>query len=169
MVPAASFFSLRALTLTIALSLGYVLLINIQIDDINPYQGWYENRIDTYYRRLDSLNKIRSWRDRMMTRHVANYEAPVWIVNHMRDGDTVLLPPRQYAQKFMKADVFWTDPRIFTYMTRLSPIVAYADTARRHTANAFVSLEPRRIALVRRGGNTNIDSLLRLYEEASHE
>lgn len=167
--PAASFFSLRALALTLVLSLGYVVLINVDLGVINPYQGWYENRVDIYYRRLDSLNRIRTWRDRMFARHVANYEAPVWVLNNIRPGDTVLLPPRQYAQCFMTAEVFWTDPRIFTYMTRLSPIVAYADTARRRSANAFLALTPRRIALVRRGGSTNIDSLLRVYEEAAHE
>lgn len=161
------------------LSLVYVVLINVDLGqiplgsdksiDVNPYHGWYENRVDIYYRRLDSLNRIRSWRDRMFTRHVANFEAPVWVVNNMRAGDTVLLPPRQYAQRFIKADAFWTDPRIFTYMTKLSPIVAYADTARRHSANAFLALGPRSIALVRRGESTNIDSLLRVYQEAAGE
>ncbi len=146
-----------------------MVLINVDFGDVNPYYGWYENRVDVYYRRLDSLNRIRPWRDRMFARHVANYETPVWVVNNMRVGDTVLLPPRQYAQTFIKVEAFWTDPRIFTYMTRLTPIVAYADTARRKSANAFLLLAPRRIALVRRGGETNIDSLLRVYEEAARE
>jgi len=166
---AASFFSLRALALTLCLCLGYVLLINLDMGDVNPYQGWYDTRVDIYYRKLDSLNRIRAWRDRMFTRHVANYEAPIWVVKNMRDGDTILLPPRQYAQDFIKADAYWTDPRIFTYMAGLTPIVAFADTARRKSANAFISLAPRRIAIVRRGGETNIDSLLRVYEEAARE
>lgn len=169
MASAASFFSLRALALTLALGLGYVVLINVDMGELNPYQGWYETRVDTYYRRLDSLNRIRSWRDRMSTRHVANFEAPNWIVKNMRSGDTVLLPPRQYAQKYMKADAYWTDPRIFTYMTKFSPIVAYADTQRRNSANAFIVLGERRIAIARLGGATNIDSLLRVYEEATRE
>ena len=146
-----------------------MVLINVDLGDVNPYNGWYENRVDVYYRRLDSLNNIRSWRERMFARHVANYEAPVWIVNNLCVGDTVLLPPRQYARPFIKAEAYWTDPRIFTYMTRLSPIVAYADTARRKSANVFITLAPRRIALVRRGEQTNIDSLLRVYEEAARE
>ncbi|MDZ4745301.1 MAG: hypothetical protein SGJ05_04780 [bacterium] len=179
MASSASFFSLRALALTLLLSLGYVLLINVDLGEIqlsdtksievNPYYGWYENRVDVYYRSLDSLNRMRSWRDRMFARHVANYETPVWVTNNLQPGDTVLLPPRQYAQKYIKAEVTWTDPRIFTYMTRLSPIVAYADTARRGSANTYIALAPRRISLMRRGSTANIDSLLHVYEEASRE
>lgn len=161
-----SFFSPKALLLTAALAVGYYLLISVRVDNVNPYYPWYHGRIDVYYSKMDSLAKITTWSERMFGRHMTNYEIPRFILRKLRPGDTVLLPPIEYGDQYTRTRSFWTDPRIFTYMTTLSPIVAYDDTARWRSVNTYVKLEPRSISVVRRGGSTNIDSLLTEYEVA---
>jgi len=101
----------------------------------------------------------------MFMRHVANVEIPKYAVNHLRPGDTLLLPPIGYGNKYMKTNAVWTDPRIFTYMIGFQPIVSYADVARRNSATAFVVLDKNQIWIAHRGGRTNIDSLLQVYEQ----
>ena len=103
-----------------------------------------------------------------MLRHVANYYIPTWIADNKRPGDTILLPPAEYSAPYISVQPVWTDPRIFTYFAGFQPIIAYTDTARRQSANAWVVLQPETIYIARRGGNFDIDSLLRVYQDA-HE
>lgn len=156
-------FSLRSLILTIIMVAVATFLISADLDGANVYASAYDARIGLYGDKLDSLNKIRSWRDRIFMRHVANYEIPTYIVNHLRVGDTVLLPPMQYGNRYMRTNAIWTDPRIFTWMVGFAPIVSWNDTTRRASANAYVVLTANQIWIARRGGSTNIDSLLIEY------
>ncbi|MCX6140701.1 MAG: hypothetical protein NTX15_07740 [Candidatus Kapabacteria bacterium] len=156
-------FSLRGLILAIIMVVVLTLLVSAEFGGINTYSTAYRARIGLYGDKLDSLNKVRSWKDRMFMRHVANIEIPTYIVNHMRPSDTVLLPPMSYGNRYMKTNAIWTDPRIFTWMVGFHTIVAWNDTARRHSANAFVVLNENQIWITRHGGATNIDSLLTEY------
>jgi len=141
----------------------YTILVTAELGGMNPYARSYQSRIGMYADKLDSLTRISSWDVKMKMRHVANAEIPAYIVSHLREGDTVLLPPRSYANKYMEAEAIWTDPRIFTYFVDFQPIVGYTDLNRRSSANTFVVLEGNTIWLARRGGTTNIDSLLSEY------
>ena len=159
------FFSLRSFILAAIMVALYTLLVTAELNGVNPYAAAYQSRIGMYADKLDSLTRISSWERKMFLRHMANVEIPNYVARHLQSGDTVLLPPRTYAARYMDADPIWTDPRIFVYMAGFYPIVAYNDTARRKSANAFIALEPASIWIARRGGSTNIDSLLKEYEK----
>lgn len=162
-----AFFSIPAVVLTACMALCMWLLIGFQSDsDANPYAASYESRVELYRSKLDSLNKIRSVRERIYMRQMANLEIPEYIVSKLRPTDVLLLPPRGYANRFMQTEAIWTDPRIFTWMVGFHNIVAFSDTARRSQANAFVVLEANTIWITRPGGSTNIDSLLNVYERS---
>ncbi len=156
-------FSLRGLILAIAMVVIITVLISAEFNGFNTYATAYDARIGLYGDKLDSLNKIRSWKERLFMRHVANVEIPTYIVNHMRPTDLVLLPPMSYAGRYMTSNAIWTDPRIFTWMVGFQNIVAWNDSTRRSSANAFVVLNENQIWIARRGGQTNIDSLLIEY------
>lgn len=162
-----AFFTIPAVILTAYMVFCIWLLIGALSDsDANPYAASYESRIELYRSKLDSLNKIRSVRERIYMRQMANLEIPEYIVSKMRPTDLLLLPPRAYANKFMQTEAIWTDPRIFTWMVGFHNVIAWADTARRRQANAFVVLEANTIWITRPGGSTNIDSLLSVYERS---
>ena len=158
-------FSVRGVALTIAAMALLTLLVGPYLGDANPYASSFNARIELYREKLDSLNRIRGWRDRIYMRHVANLEIPEYIVSKLRPNDILLLPPMEYGNQFMATKAYWTDPRIFTWMVGFQPIVAWRDTARRKEANAFVVLEANTIWITRPGGGTNIDSLLSVYEK----
>lgn len=163
------FFSLKALILSGVLTAFCIILLNASLGDANSYAKSYDSRIGFYAERLDTLSRITSWKQRMLLRHVANVSIPTWIAEHRRATDTILLPPKEYADQYMKADAVWTDPRIFTYMAGFQPVIAWADTMRRKQANAFIALEPRAITIARPGGLVNIDSLINEYQQAVRE
>lgn len=156
-------FSLRGLILAIVMVAIVSVLISAELNGLNTYATAYDARIGLYGDKLDSLNKIRSWKERLFMRHVANVEIPTYIVSHLRPTDVVLLPPMSYGNRYMKTNAIWTDPRIFTWMVGFHNVVAWNDTARRSSANAFVVLNENQIWIARRGGQTNIDSLLIEY------
>lgn len=157
-------FTVRGVALTVVVICMLTLLVGPYGGDWNPYASSFNARIELYREKLDSLNRIRGWRDRIYMRHVANLEIPEYIISKLRPGDTLLLPPMEYGNQFMASNAFWTDPRIFTWMVGFQPVVAWSDTARRHKANTFVVLEANTIWLTRPGGSTNIDSLLQVYQ-----
>jgi hypothetical protein len=159
-----AFFTIPAVLLTACMGLFLWFVLSFQTaDDSNPYAASYEARIELYRSKLDSLNKIRSVRERIYMRQMANLEIPEYIVAKMRPTDLVLLPPRGYANNYMQTEAIWTDPRIFAWMVGLQNVVAWSDTARRNQANAFVVLDANAIWMTRPGGSTNIDSLLHVY------
>ncbi len=157
------FFSPRSLTLSLITIAFLTLILSWDAGGYNSYALSYDARLGLYAEKLDSLNKIRQWRERYFMRHVANYEIPQMIRARLRAGDTVLLPPMWYANRYMRTNAIWTDPRIFTWMVGFSPIVSWSDTARRSSANCYVVLDNNMIWVARRGGSTNIDSLLAEY------
>jgi len=157
-------FTVRGVALTVAVIAILTLLVGPYLGEGNPYSSSFSVRIELYREKLDSLNRIRGWRDRIYMRHMANLEIPEYIVGKLRPNDTLLLPPMEYGNQFMATKAFWVDPRIFTWMVGFQPVVAWRDTARRHSANTFVVLEQNTIWLTRPGGSTNIDSLLQVYE-----
>jgi hypothetical protein len=142
------------------------LLTDASLDGVNTYASAYQARIQFYADRIDSLSHISSWSQRLFLRHVGNYEIPAWIAANRRSSDTILLPPAEYADRYLSTKSYWTDPRIFIYFAGFVPVVAYDDVHRRAKANAFIALEPQAISIVRPGGSTNIDSLLDVYEGA---
>lgn len=156
-------FSLRGLILAIVMVAIVSVLISAELNGLNTYATAYDARIGLYGDKLDSLNKIRSWKERLFMRHVANVEIPTYIVGHLRPNDVVLLPPMSYGNRYMKTNAIWTDPRIFAWMVGFHNVVAWNDTARRSSANAFVVLNENQIWIARRGGQTNIDSLMIEY------
>ncbi|MBU3698619.1 MAG: hypothetical protein FGM33_01225 [Candidatus Kapabacteria bacterium] len=158
-------FSVRGVSLTIAVMALLTLLVGSYLGDANPYSSSFNARIELYREKLDSLNRIRGWRDRIYMRHVANLEIPEYVVSKLRPNDVLLLPPMEYGNQFMANKAYWTDPRIFTWMVGFQPIVAWRDTARRKQANAYVVLEANTIWITRPGGSTNIDSLLAVYDK----
>jgi hypothetical protein len=159
-----AFFTIPAVLLTASMGFVIWLVLGFQTsNEVNPYAASYEARIELYRSKLDSLNKIRSVRERIYMRQLANLEIPEYIVSKMRPTDLVLLPPRGYANKYMQTEAIWTDPRIFTWMVGFHNVVAWSDTARRSQANAFVVLDANAIWMTRPGGSTNIDSLLHVY------
>lgn len=161
------FYSIPAVILTASMALCIWMLLGfMSADGSNPYAASYESRVELYRSKLDSLNKIRSVRERIYMRQMANLEIPEYIVAKMRPTDVLLLPPRGYANTFMQTEAIWTDPRIFTWMVGLHNIVAWSDTIRRKQANAFVVLEANTIWITRPGGSTNIDSLLNVFERS---
>lgn len=159
------FFSLRSLALAAAMVTFYTIIVSVDFGSMNPYANSYKSRIGLYASKLDTLALITSWKKKMFLRHMANVEIPQYIVQHLQTGDTVLLPPWEYAERYIEVDPTWTDPRVFTYMVGFQPIVAYNDSVRRKSANTYVILEGASIWLAHRGGNTNIDSLLTVYEQ----
>lgn len=161
-----SFFTLRGLILAAVMLAVYTVLTRYDLNGANSYAASYQSRIEFYSDRIDSLSRVSRWPERMFLRHVANYEIPNWIARNHRPEDVILLPPRGYAAAYLQADPVWTDPRIFTYMAGFQPIVAWTDDARRSEVNTWVALGPGSIALVRRGGSTNIDSLLSVYSQS---
>jgi hypothetical protein len=158
-------FSVRGVILTGLVIAVLTVLVGPYLGESNPYATSYEARIELYRQKLDSLNRIRGWRDRIYMRHMANLEIPEYIVSKLRPNDTLLLPPMEYANQFMATKAFWTDPRIFTWMVGFQPVVAWRDTARRRSVNAYVVLEAYTIWITRPGGGTNIDSLLAVFEK----
>lgn len=158
-------FSVRGLILTAAVIAVLTFLVGPYLGESNPYASSFHARIELYREKLDSLNRIRGWRDRIYMRHMANLEIPEYIISKLRPTDTLLLPPMEYGNQFMATKAFWTDPRIFTWMVGFQPIVAWRDTSRRRAANAYVVLEANTIWITRPGGSTNIDSLLAVYEK----
>ena len=156
-------FHVRGLALTVVVIVLLTVLVGPYLGDANPYASSFQARIELYRTKLDSLNRIRGWRDRTYMRHMANLEIPEYIVSKLRPGDTLLLPPIEYGSQFMVTKALWTDPRIFTWMVGFQPVVAWRDTARRSSANTFVVLEANTIWLTRPGGRTNIVSLLDVY------
>ena len=161
--PVQGFFTLKGLLLAACTLAFYSVLINVEFAGKNSYAKAYDSRIGFYAERIDSLSKIGSWRERLFMRHVSNHFIPTWIAENRRPTDTILLPPAGYANKYMKADAIWTDPRIFTYFTNFQPIIAYTDTARWHKANSWILLEEGSLYITRRGGNYDIDSLIDVY------
>lgn len=161
-----TFFTLRGLLLAGVMLALYTVLTRYDLNGLNSYAASYQSRIEFYSDRIDSLSRVSSWQQRMFLRHVANYEIPTWISRNRRPGDVILLPPREYAAAYLQADPTWTDPRIFTYMAGFQPIVAWTDTARWSQVNTWIALESGSIALVRRSGTTDIDSLLSVYRQS---
>ena len=164
-----SFFTLRGLILAAVMLVVYTGLTRYDLNGANPYAASYLSRIEFYSQRIDSLSRVSRWPERMFLRHVANYEIPNWIARNRRPADVILLPPREYAAAYLQADPTWTDPRIFTYMGGFQPIVAWADTTRRADVNAWVTLDPGSIAIVRRGGTMDIDSLMTVYHQSEQQ
>ncbi|MBM4177969.1 MAG: hypothetical protein FJ211_01380 [Ignavibacteria bacterium] len=158
-----AFFSVPAVYLTAAVVFILLLLLGPAIND-NPYAQSYESRVELYRSKLDSLNKIRSIRERIFMRQMANLSVAEYIDSKLRPTDTLLLPPQAYAKRYMETAVTWTDPRILTWLIGFRNVVAWTDTARRKHANAFIALEPSSIWITRPGGQTNIDSLIHEYE-----
>lgn len=158
------FFSLPTAIMAVATVAAIWLLVGYSLGGTNPYATSYASRIGLYSTKLDSLNKIRGWRDRIYMRQMANLEIPEYVVRKLRPNDTVLLPPRGYANKYMQTEAVWTDPRIFAWMVGFHNVVSWNDTLRRRHANAFIALESNAIWITRPGGSTNIDSLLLEYE-----
>jgi hypothetical protein len=161
---AAPFWGVKQLFLALAM-LAAVLLVFWPMGNTNPYASAYNARIKLYKEKLDSLTKIRDYTERMFMKHVANVKAPEYISQRLQPGDTVLLPPIEYGNKYQVTEAIWTDPRVFTYMAGFRPIVPYDNVAKRNSANVFVFLDGRRIWLGRRGGAYNIDSLLEEYSQ----
>lgn len=159
-------FSVRGVILTGLVIAVLTVLVGPYLGRSNPYATSYQARIEFYRQKLDSLNRIRGWRDRIFMRHMANLEIPEYIVSKLRPNDTLLLPPMEYANQFIATKAFWTDPRIFTWMVGFQPVVGWRDTARRRSVNAYVVLEANTIWITRQGGSTNIDSLLAVFEKA---
>ena len=160
------FFSVRSLILTIVTVALLTVLYQAHLGTLNVYARAYDSRIGFYSEKLDSLMRISSWNTRMLMRHVANAHIPQWIAANRRVTDTILLPPPEYANRYISVQASWTDPRIFTYMAGFTPVVAWNDTARRGMANAYIALEPQAITITRPGGSINIDSLLHEYQAA---
>lgn len=158
-----TFFSLRSLALAAAMVAFYTILVSVDLGGYNPYAESYRSRIGLYASKLDTLALITSWNKKMFLRHLANFEIPRYVAQHIKQGDTVLLPPWEYAAQFIEVDPTWTDPRVFTYMAGFQPIVAYNDSLRAKSANTYIVLEGTSIWLARRGDKTNIDSLLNEY------
>lgn len=161
-----TFFTVRAVILAAVMLTVVTVLPRYDLGGWNPYAPSYQSRIEFYADRMDSLVRVSTWRERLFLRHVGNYEIPMWIATHRRATDVIQLPPRSYAARYLQADPIWTDPRIFTYFADFQPIVAWTDLPRRPLANTWVALEPGGIALVRRDGTTNIDSLLQEYQRS---
>lgn len=163
-------FSVRALVLTAALVVGYWLLISVEVPRVNPYSVWYENRIAFYYDRLDTFAGISSVQKRMFMRHTFNYELCRLISERLKPGDTLLLPPRAYANAMSQGqDAIWTDARIFRYLSNKAvPLIAWEDAARHRQANIIVALEPTAFELVRtRTNRVQYDSVLTVYHLAA--
>lgn len=160
-----SMFGVRPLVLTVALLVGYWLLISVPIDRVNPYEPFHRNRIAFYYDRLDTFARVTSLSQRMVLRHTYDYNVPYLVRQQMRPGDVLLLPPKEYAERYTRGNsVIWTDPRIFTYMVGRSPIVAWDDTARRSKANLVLALELTMFELIRRDASPQrYDSIVAEY------
>ncbi|MBU3741918.1 MAG: hypothetical protein FGM24_06485 [Candidatus Kapabacteria bacterium] len=164
-----SFFGVRALALTAAMLVGYWLLISVEIDRVNPYQPFYENRISFYYSKIDTFSRITSLSQRMTLRHSYDYTVPKLVSERLRQGDVLLLPPAAYAEQVTRGNkVVWTDPRIFTYMVGRMPMVAWDDTARRSVANTAILLELNTFEIIRRGdAPQRYDSVVAAYAAAT--
>lgn len=162
------FFGVRALALTVALLVGYWLLISTRIERVNPYEPFHENRISFYYDKMDTFSRITSLSQRMTLRHSYDYTVPLLVSERLTPQDVLLLPPAAYAEQFTRGNkVVWTDPRIFTYMVGRTPMVAWDDTARRAMANTAILLELNTFELVRRAaGPDRYDSVLAAYAQA---
>lgn len=163
--PSNGFFTLKGLILAACTLTFYWVLVHTDLADRNVYAKAYDARIGFYADKIDSLTQITGWRKKQFMRHVANQFIPTWIAENKMPVDTILLPPAAYANKYMKANAIWTDPRIFTYFGNFQTIIAYSDTARWHQANAWIVLEEGSLYIARRHGSYNIDSLLSVYAE----
>ncbi len=163
-------FSVRSLLLAAAVAVGWWLLIRFEATSVNPYPVWYENRVKFYYDRMDTFAGIRSIQKRMFMRHTFNYDLCRLITERLKPGDTLLLPPRPYANRFGQGqEAIFTDARIFRYLSESSvPLVAWEDQARRSRANIAVALEPTAFELLRRRDvPARFDSLIAEYVAAS--
>jgi hypothetical protein len=159
-------FSVRSLLLAIAVAVGWWLFIRTEAPLVNPYPIWYENRIKFYYDRLDTFAGIRSLQKRMVMRHTFNYDLCRLIAERLKPGDTLLLPPRAYANQFGQGqEAIFTDARIFRYLSESSvPLVAWEDLQRRSRANIAIALEPTAFELLRRRDvPVRYDSLIAQY------
>lgn len=163
-----SFFGVRQLGLTVALLVGYWLLISVRVDRVNPYQPFHENRISFYYEKIDTFSRITSLSQRMTLRHSFDYTVPMLVNQRLQPGDLFLLPPAAYAEQYTRGNkVVWTDPRIYTYMVGRSPIVAWDDTARRAQANTVVALELQTFEIIRKAVTPErFDSVMHEYARA---
>lgn len=165
-VATPSFFSLRGLAVALAIVAGFLILTRWNIPGINPYERWNENRLGWYYSRMDSLAKITDLPTRYFMRHTFNYSLVTEVTKRLRPGDTLLLPPRRYANSFLGGrEGIWTDVRIFRYLAQQRvPIVAWEDTARRHRANVAIALEPTAFELLqKRRSVPRFDSIVDVY------
>lgn len=165
-----AFFSVPQLVLAVVMVVFCSILINVEMEidknvHYNAYASSYQYRIGLYSKKLDSFALITSFEEKQFARLSNNVLATNYIVSKIQPGDTVLLPPMEYALLYQPNAAFWTDPRIFTYIGGFQPIVAYDDIARRNSANRFVFIDGRTIWLARKGGKYNVDSLLYLYSK----
>lgn len=159
-------FSVRSLVLAAAVAVGWWALISIEATSVNPYPLWYQNRIQFYYDRMDTFAGIQSIQRRMFMRHTFNYDLCRLINERLKPGDTLLLPPRAYANQFGQGqEAIFTDARIFRYLSESAiPLVAWDDEARRSLANIAVAMEPTAFELLRRRTDpVRYDSLMQVY------
>lgn len=174
-------FTVRALFLAASLLVGLWALVSCEIDFsaekrgkdailYNPYQLWWENRLEFYYNKLDSFSKITSPVEKMTMRHAFNYDLVRLIDERLRVGDTLLLPPRAYANSYTDGrEAIWTDVRIYRYLSNsTTPLVAWENAGRRPKANIAVALLHGEFELLRRSAAPErYDSLVAVYQKAS--
>jgi hypothetical protein len=174
-------FTVRALVLTIALMSGFWALVKIpgQIEStsknvdpvvLNPYELWYEHRLSFYYDSLDSFSRITSPSTKMTMRHAFNYDLVRLIEERLRPGDTLLLPPRSYANALTGGrEAIWTDVRIYRYLSgSTTPLVAWENNERHSKANIAVALEHGVFELLRKGTVPDrFDSLVAVYHRVA--
>ncbi|MCU0329780.1 MAG: hypothetical protein MUC47_02250 [Candidatus Kapabacteria bacterium] len=174
-------FTVRALFLAASLLVGLWALVSCEVDFFtakrgkdavlyNPYQLWWENRLAFYYNKLDSFSKITSPVKKMTMRHAFNFDLIRLIDERLRVGDTLLLPPRAYANSYTDGrEAIWTDVRIYRYLSNsTTPLVAWENVGRRPKANIAVALVNGEFELLRRGdAPERYDSLVAVYQKAS--
>ncbi len=159
-------FSVKGLILALCLGACFLALFNA-FPDKNVYAYWHDQRIGNYYAVLGKLSSRMGVEQRKTERYKHMYLATEWLRTHMVPGDTLVLPPADYVRHYYEDSYYWTDPRVFYYLTGPSyPAVTWDDTVRGHTGNAFVLLgDNNGIEIRRLRFGANADSIRRIWKE----
>lgn len=160
------FFAVKSLIITAVVAV-VLLFVYRAAPDENSYAQWHTKRVAFYYNMLDTLSQDLRPAYRMKLRFGSSYLVPHYIAQQLASGDTLLLPPARFIKQYYP-EAYWTDPRIFYYLTGPYPTVTIHDTARLRSATHFVwmdeTLEPRVLVIPDAAMRDSIIAIFRTHD-----
>jgi hypothetical protein len=104
-----------------------------------PKNELWMQKIAGYYKEIKDTKKILTPEERLQQRHGGNYMLPKFIAEKAKPTDILLLPPKEYVQKYENNPNNWSNPYVFYYMNNKVKTVPFAADSLRATTTMTVT------------------------------